>query len=61
MINLEDIQSLTDFKRNTARYLKRMKKSRSPVVLTVNWRAQLVVQDAKAYQEMLDRVDELRL
>jgi len=57
MINLDDIQSLTDFKRNTTKYLKKMKKSRSPVVLTVNGRAELVVQDAKAYQEMLDRVE----
>ncbi len=57
MIDLENIQSLTDFKRNTARYLKKMKKSRSPVVLTVNGRAELVVQDASAYQEMLDRVE----
>lgn len=57
MINLDDIQSLTDFKRNTAKYLKKMKKSRSPVVLTVNGKAELVVQDAKAYQEMLERIE----
>ncbi|HXU38986.1 MAG TPA: type II toxin-antitoxin system Phd/YefM family antitoxin [Blastocatellia bacterium] len=57
MINIEDIQSLTDFKRNTARYLKKIKRSKSPVVLTVNGKAQLVVQDARAYQAMLDRVE----
>lgn len=57
MINIEDIQSLTDFKRNTARYLKKIKRSKSPVVLTVNGKAELVVQDAKAYQAMLDRVE----
>ena len=57
MVNLDDIQSLTDFKRNTAKYLKKMKKSKGPVVLTVNGRAEIVVQDAKAYQEMLERVE----
>lgn len=57
MINIEDIQSLTDFKRNTARYLKKIKRSKSPIVLTVNGKAELVVQDAKAYQAMLDRVE----
>lgn len=57
MINIEDIQSLTDFKRNTARYLKKIKRSKSPVVLTVNGKAELVVQDARAYQAMLDRVE----
>jgi prevent-host-death family protein len=57
MINLKDIQSLTDFKRNTASYLKRMKKSKNPLVLTINGQAALVVQDAEAYQEMLDKVE----
>ena len=57
MISLDDIQSLTDFKRNTAKYLRKMKKSKGPVVLTVNGRAELVVQDARAYQEMLERVE----
>jgi prevent-host-death family protein len=57
MISLDDIQSLTEFKRNTAKYLKKMKKSKGPVVLTVNGRAEIVVQDAMAYQEMLERVE----
>ena len=57
MINLDDIQSLTDFKRNTTKYLKKMKRTKGPVVLTVNGRAEIVVQDAKAYQEMLERVE----
>jgi prevent-host-death family protein len=57
MISLMDIQSLTDFKRNTAKYLKKMKKSKGPVVLTVNGKAEIVVQDAKAYQEILERVE----
>ncbi len=57
MINIKDIQSLTDFKRNTASYLKHMKKSKNPLVLTINGQAALVVQDAEAYQEMLDKVE----
>lgn len=57
MINVEDIQSLTEFKRNTAKALKRMKKSKRPVVLTVNGKAELVVQDAKAYQDILARME----
>jgi prevent-host-death family protein len=57
MISLHDIQSLTDFKRTTAKYLKKMKKNKGPVVLTVNGRAEIVVQDASAYQEMLEQVE----
>ena len=49
--------SLTKFKRNTATYLKKLKKSRRPVVLTINGRAELVLQDARAYQKLLDRVE----
>ena len=48
-----DIQSLSHFKRNTAQVMKRMKKSGNPVVLTVNGKAEVVVQDAAAYQRLL--------
>lgn len=57
MISLKDIQSLTDFKRNTAEYVKKIKKSKNPLVLTVNGKAEIVVQDAEAYQAMLERIE----
>jgi prevent-host-death family protein len=60
MINVsEDIHPLTDFKRNTGEFVNRMKRTRRPVVLTVNGRAELVVQDAKSYQEILERLEKL--
>lgn len=57
MTNDYNIISLTKFKRNTAMYLKTLKKNRKPVVLTINGRAELVVQDASAYQNLLDRIE----
>lgn len=57
MISLKDIESLTAFKRNTNEYVKRIKKSGAPLVLTVNGRAELVVQDAESYQRMLELLD----
>jgi prevent-host-death family protein len=58
MVNLsQDIHPLTDFKRNTSDFVSRMKKTRRPVVLTVNGKAELVVQDAKSYQQILDRLE----
>ncbi|MGH9660941.1 MAG: type II toxin-antitoxin system Phd/YefM family antitoxin [Bryobacteraceae bacterium] len=58
MVNLsQDIHPLTDFKRNTSDFLNQMKKTRRPVVLTVNGKAELVVQDAKSYQQILDRLE----
>jgi prevent-host-death family protein len=60
MIHLEqDIHPLTDFKRNTSGFMKKMKKTRRPVVLTVNGRAELVVQDTNSYQSLLERLDRL--
>lgn len=58
MVNLsQDIHPLTDFKRNTSHFMSRMKKTRRPVVLTVNGKAELVVQDAASYQQILDRLE----
>ena len=54
MISLKAIESLTAFKRNTNEYVKRIKKSGSPLVLTINGKAELVVQDAESYQRMLE-------
>jgi len=49
----KDIQSLSHFKRNTAHVIKQMRKSGNPVVLTVNGKAEVVVQDAAAYQRLM--------
>ena len=55
----KDIRSLSDFKRNTSQFLEQMRGSGHPVALTINGKAELVVQDALSYQKLLDRVDEL--
>ena len=60
MISLKDeIDSLSNFKRNTADYLKQLKKSGRPVVLTVNGKAELIVQDAASYQRLLEITEKL--
>ena len=50
----QDIQSLTAFRRRSGDFLKQLRKSKRPVVLTVRGRAAAVVQDAEAYQRLLD-------
>ncbi len=57
MIDLTEIRSLTDFVRNSKECAGRIKRGKSPMVLTVNGRAELVVQDAASYQAMLERMD----
>jgi prevent-host-death family protein len=50
----KDIQSLTTFRRRSGDFLKQLRKSKRPVVLTVKGKAAAVVQDAEAYQKLLD-------
>ena len=57
MIKLENIHSLTDFQRDTKTHIKNLKKTGRPVVLTVNGKATLIVQEASAYQTMLDAIE----
>ncbi|MEM1172200.1 MAG: type II toxin-antitoxin system Phd/YefM family antitoxin [Cyanobacteria bacterium P01_H01_bin.35] len=56
----KDIDSLTNFKRNTSEYLQRIKESGNPLVLTVNGKAEVVVQDAESYQKLLELVDRIQ-
>jgi prevent-host-death family protein len=49
-----DIQSLTTFRRRSGDFMKKLRKSKRPLVLTVNGKAAAVVQDAGAYQRLLD-------
>lgn len=50
----KDIQSLTTFRRNSGKFLKQIKKSKRPIVLTVNGKAEAIVQGAEEYQRLLD-------
>ena len=57
MIDLREVRSVTEFQRNIKGYVGRLKKKKTPLVLTVNGRAELVVQDAASYQQILERLD----
>ena len=60
MINLcQDIHPLTTFKRNTNQLITQMKNTGHPIVLTINGKAELVIQDATSYQKLLDTIEEL--
>ncbi len=52
-----DIQSLSRFKRSTGALLERMKKTGNPLVLTINGKAELVVQDVAAYQQLSEQAE----
>ncbi len=55
MVNLASgIDSLTKFKRQTAEFLDELRRTGEPLVLTVNGKAEVVVQDAAAYQKLVE-------
>ena len=57
MIDLREVRSVTEFQRNIKDYVGRLKENKTPLVLTVNGRAELVVQDAESYQLILKRLE----
>ena len=57
MIKVEDIHSLSDFQRNTKKYVARLKKTGQPEVLTVNGKAALVVLDPMTFQLLADKAE----
>ncbi len=67
MFHLSDVISLTDFQRHTRAHIKRLKKSGRPLVLTINGRAAVVLNDAAEYEanqraretrELIDSLEE---
>ena len=52
-----DIRPLTEFKRETVRFVARLKETGRPSVPTVNGKPSVVVMDAAAWQDMQDQID----
>jgi hypothetical protein len=45
---------MTTFRRNPGKFMKHLKKTNKPLVLTINGKAEAVVQDGEAYHHLLD-------
>lgn len=50
----KDIRPMTTFRNHSAEIMQHLKQTGRPVVLTVNGKAAAVIQDAEAYQRLLD-------
>jgi prevent-host-death family protein len=57
----KDIQPMTTFRNHSAEIMQHLKETKRPVILTVNGKATAVVQDAEAYQHLLDLAAEARV
>jgi prevent-host-death family protein len=60
MIRPTDIHSITEFQRNTKTYVQQVTQSKNPIAITINGTAQVVVQDAASYQQMVDELEQAR-
>lgn len=54
-----DLDSLADFQANVPDRLAQLRETGEPLLLTVDGKAELVVQDAASYQQLLARIDRL--
>jgi prevent-host-death family protein len=50
----KDIHSVTTFRRNPGLFMKQIRKTKRPVVLTVKGKAAAIIQDTESYQRLLD-------
>lgn len=61
MINLADIHPMTGFLREHKKHLERLRATGKPEVLTVNGKASVVIQDAAAYQKLVEAIESIRV
>lgn len=52
-----DIQTLSEFKQNASKLVKQVQRTKQPIVLTVNGKAAVVIQDSESYQKMAGDVE----
>ena len=53
-----NIDSLSNFKRETPKFLEHLRETKAPIALTINGVSEIVVQSVAGYQELLDRLEE---
>ena len=58
MLNItQDIQSLTSFKNDTAKFISNLKKTGRPMILTVNGKSEVVIMDTSFYQKIQNQLE----
>lgn len=50
----QDIQPLTTFRNNSVEFIKQLKETNRPIILTVNGKPEAVLQNPAEYQRLLD-------
>lgn len=55
----QGINSLSNFQQNTTQFIEQLQETGQPIVLTVDGKAEVIVQDVKSYQKLLELVERL--
>jgi prevent-host-death family protein len=56
-----DTDSLSNFQSNTPEFLRQLKETGQPIVLTIDGQAEIVVQDARSYRKLMERARDLEI
>ncbi len=52
-----DIQTVSEFKQNASKLVKQVQKTRQPIILTVNGKPAVVLQDVETFQALSSRLE----
>jgi len=59
MVKSDDIYSLADFRENPRKHIRRLTRTRRPQLLTLDGKPAAVMQDAKSYEKLQQRLRRL--
>ena len=59
MLDTRQIHPMSDFVRNPKAHVARLKETRTPEVLTVNRRAEVVRLDTQTYEDLMERLSNI--
>jgi len=59
MLGTEQIHPINDFLQDHRSYVARLKETRTPEVLTVDGRAEVVVLDTETYEGLMERLEQM--
>ncbi len=60
MLDTRQIHSLSDFVRNPKAHVARLKETRTPEVLTINGRAEVVLLDTETYENLMEQLSHMQ-
>ena len=59
MFSKDTVNSVSEFSRKPEEYIKRLKATGRPEILTVDGKAEVIIQDAQAYEDMMNLLHSL--